>query len=79
MGKHLKERSEVARRNHFVPCDESQWKKSHLTVRRWESEKDKSWDIPVERFLESCRHRRLSVQSVRQVERVWMASGADEA
>ena len=58
---------------------EGQWKKSNLTVRRWESEKHESWDIPVEGFLESCRHRRLSVQSVRQVERVWMVSGADEA
>ena len=78
MGRNLKERSEVARRNHIVPCDEGQWKKSHLTVRRWESEKDKSWDMPVEGFLVSCRHRRLSVQSVRQVERVWTVSGTDE-
>ena len=29
---------------------EGQWEKSHLTVRRWESEKHKSWDIPVEGF-----------------------------
>ena len=32
------------------PLSEGHWKKSHLTVRSWESEEHKRWDIPVEGF-----------------------------
>ena len=32
------------------PLDEGPWKRCHLTVRRWESEKHKSWGIPIEGF-----------------------------
>ena len=33
----FKERSAVVERNHVAPLSEGQWKKSHVTVRRWES------------------------------------------
>ena len=32
------------------PFDEGPWKRCHLTVRRWESEKHKSWGIPIGGF-----------------------------
>ena len=40
------------------PLSEGQWKKSHLTVRRWESER---------RFPQPRNHRWLAVGSIRQV------------
>ena len=48
MGQHLKESS--GREVTSYPQSECQWKKSHQTVRRWASEKHKSWGIPVEGF-----------------------------
>ena len=33
------------------PLSEGQREKSHLTVRRWESEKHESWSMPVQGFL----------------------------
>ena len=46
-GPDIKERLEVVERH---PLSQDQWKKRNLTVRRWESEKHKSWVIPVEGF-----------------------------
>ena len=32
------------------PLSESQWNRSHFSVRKWESEKHKSWSMPAEGF-----------------------------
>ena len=48
-GQDFKERLEEAERHHVVPSErESQREKSHLMVRRWESEMHESWGTPVE-------------------------------
>ena len=40
---------EVAERYcYFV--SESQWKRDHFSMRKWESEKHKSWSMPAEEF-----------------------------
>ena len=32
------------------PLSESQWNRGHFSLRKWESEKHKSWGMPVEGF-----------------------------
>ena len=46
----IKERREVAERNHVPPSERTSLEGKLLTVRRWESEKRKSCSIPVEGF-----------------------------
>ena len=65
-GQDIKERLEVAKRK-----SEGQWESSHLTVRRWESEKQKSCAIPVEGF----RNHVASDGSLMGVSGKWSARG----
>ena len=32
------------------PLSESQWNRGHFSLRKWESEKHKSWSMPAEGF-----------------------------
>ena len=50
-GQDIKEKVEVAKKEiTSLSLGEGQWERSHLTVRRWVSEKHQSWCIPVEDF-----------------------------
>ena len=46
-GENVEERMEVAKRH---PLGESQWNGGHFSVTKWESEKHRSWGMPVEGF-----------------------------
>ena len=41
---------ELAERHHDAPRSESQWVRSHFSVKRWESDKHQSWGLPAEGF-----------------------------
>ena len=41
---------EVARGIVAHPLSESQWNRSHFSMKKWESEKHKSWIMPAEEF-----------------------------
>ena len=41
---------ELAKRSHVAPLSESHWRRSHLTVRKWEAGKHHRWGMPVEGF-----------------------------
>ena len=47
--KTLKEGVEVAK-SVVHPLSESQWNRGHFSMRKWESEKHKSWGMPAEGF-----------------------------
>ena len=70
-GQDIKERLEVTKRSHVVLSD-GQWERSHLTERRWEPEKHKSWGIPVEGF----RNHVATDGSLVGVSGKWRASGS---
>ena len=50
---------------------ESKWRESHLTVRKWESEKHRRWSMPVER----CRNHVTTDGSLLGVSGRWSACG----
>ena len=59
------------------PLSESQWNRGHFSVTKWESEKVRSWSMPVEGFNQGpCGHRRPLVGKDWQVGSMWLGSGA---
>ena len=63
----IERRLEVANRSHIG----NSWRKSNLTVRKWKSEKHRSWSMPVEAF----RNLFITGGSLLGVSGRWSASG----
>ena len=59
----------------FPFCGRS-WRRSHLSVRKWQSEKHKSWNLIVEDLCDYVATGRVFDVSVRQEGSMWMVGGA---
>ena len=71
----FKDGVEVARRIVTHPLCESRWNRGHFSVKKWESEKHKSWDILAKGVVGPCYHGRLFARKSGQVGSMWLGSG----